>query len=325
MNMKKWFILTVLLGAMPLSMLAQDDDMYFVPTKSNSAKAKASYGVPRDTYYSGSNRSVDEYNRRGSYYETIPGDSLGDIIDFSAVQGVYPDSIGEYDLTRKMQRWDGYEPSEVYAEGYVDGRRDSWHSPWYWHSYYPWYDSWYYGSYWGWYDPWYYGGYWYDPWYYSSWGWGYPYYYRNYWYGGGYYGGGYAHRYYSGSRNHGTPVASGSRGFGNGRSTTYSSGTFGGSRVGSFGGNRTSAARSSSNSTSSSTRAANTSRRVYSNSNGNFGGSLSNSSSGSSSSVSSTRSVISSGSSGGGGGSFGGSRSGGGGGRSGGSFGGGRR
>ena len=88
--MKKWILLSALMGAMPLSMLAQDDDMYFVPTKQTVAQARTHYSVSPRTYYSGSNRSVDEYNRRGSYYQPIPGDSLSDVIDFSAVAGVYP-------------------------------------------------------------------------------------------------------------------------------------------------------------------------------------------------------------------------------------------
>lgn len=315
--MKKWFLLSVVLGAMPLSMLAQDDDMYFVPTKNNVAKAKATYGVPRDTYYSGSNRSIDEYNRRGSSYQVIPGDTLSDIIDFSAVQGVYPDSLGDFGLTRRMERYEGYEPAGSYWSGYAAGQNDAWrwHSPWYWSSYYPWYD--------GWYDPWYYG--WYDPWYYgySGYYWGYPYYYYpRYYYGGYYYGGvggSYAHySRYPGTRNHGSVSGVGNRGISNGRSSTYSAGTFGGSRVNNS--NRSGSFSSTSNRSAS--RTASRTSGTYSNSYGNFGGSSSGSS------VSSSRSSGSSvGSSSSGGGSFGGSRSSGGGARSGGGggFGSGRR
>ena len=116
--------------------MAQDDDMYFVPSKKSSATVtntnrygnSGSYNRPRDTYYSGSNRSIDEYNRRGgSYYQVIPGDTTAnDIINFSAVEGVYPDSTiqDDYALTREMSRWDGYEPESSYWEGYADGRRD---------------------------------------------------------------------------------------------------------------------------------------------------------------------------------------------------------
>ena len=180
--MKKLILFLTLLVACPLISMAQDDDMYFVPTKKNVEKANARYGIPNDTYYSGSNRSVDEYNRRGvggSSYEVIGNDtSMIDVINFSGEQGVYPDSTGDFSLTKKMSRWEGYTPSEAYWDGYNRGRSDewyssSWHSPWY-YSYYPWYDSWYY------YDPWYYHyGYWGWGGYYGSW------YYRPYYYYGG--------------------------------------------------------------------------------------------------------------------------------------------
>lgn len=179
-RMKKWILLTVVM-VLPLTMLAQDDDMYFVPTKENVAKEKKSWGMPADTYYSGSNRSVDDYN----HYKMVPSDSVGnDIINFSAVRGVYPDSTymdssaaSDYQYTRQLSRFDDYVVSEAYWEGYRDGR---WSSPWYYSAYYPWYDVWY--------DPWY--SPWYDWRYHHvgwgwSWGWG--------WYGGYYYP---WHRYY---------------------------------------------------------------------------------------------------------------------------------
>jgi len=185
--MKKWIILSVILGVLPLGMQAQDDDMYFVPTKKNVEKDNARYGLPRDTYYSGSSRSVDDYNRQGSYYEVISNsnDSLNDVIDFSAVQGVYPDSVSDFQLTRRMERFDGYQPTdEAYLRGYRDGRYAStWHSPWYYSTYYPWYDPWFD-------DPWYYSSWrygWYDPWYYRPWGYPYRYYGWGYTWGRPYY------------------------------------------------------------------------------------------------------------------------------------------
>ena len=145
-GMKKMRLISAVLGIgkkvlpfclftfLPLSLMAQDDDMYFVPSKENVAKEAKTYGMPRNTYYSGSQRSVDEYNRRGMSSLT-PIDSAGnDIIDFSAVRGVYPDSTytdqadNDYQLTRKMSRFDDYTPSEAYWDGYRDGR---WSSPWY--------------------------------------------------------------------------------------------------------------------------------------------------------------------------------------------------
>ena len=193
--MKKLILLT-LVSAFTLSMVAQDDDMYFVPTKENVAKEAKKYGMPQNTYYSGSNRSVDDYNRRAQF--SYPADSVGnDIIDFSAVRGVYPDSAysqssenDDYALTRRMSRFDDYTPSEAYWDGYRAGR---WSSPWY-NSWYSWYDPWYYDSWW----------YWNDPFYYSSWyGWRYPWYYST-WYSPRYYGYYGYYRPYGGYISHGT-------------------------------------------------------------------------------------------------------------------------
>jgi len=317
-----------MLGAVSLSSLAQDDDMYFVPTKKNVARDRATYGIPADTYYSGSMRSVDEYNRRwASSYEVLPVDT-GDIISFAGVEGVYPDSLGDFSLTQRMTRFDGYEPSAAYWAGYSRGYSDSWgwHSPWY-YSYYPWYD-WYYDPWY--YDSWYWGGWygWYGPWY-SPWYRGYYSYYDPWYYSGG--GVTYAH-YNPGTENHGRISGAGPTGFASGRTRTYSSGTFGSSRSlgtsvanrsGAYGGSRTSTSAATSTRTRTSTPNYSTNNiPTYSNSNGNFGGSYSNSSSGS---FGGSRSSGGGGgggsvSSGGGGGGGGGSRSGGGGG-----FGSGRR
>ena len=184
--MKRPFILLALVAAMPLTMNAQDD-MYFVPTKKNVEKSKKDYGMPKDTYYSGSNRSVDDYNRRhtecwenqlkdGSQVVAI--DSLGnEIANVNVKKGKSKrDSIlnDDYKYTRMMEMWDGYQCSNAYWRGYNDGRFNRWYG---WSSYYdPWsYSSWY-GPYSLWYDPWFYGyggwyGGWYDPWFYGYAGW----------------------------------------------------------------------------------------------------------------------------------------------------------
>ena len=190
--MKKLLLFSMLVIALPQTMSAQDDDLYFVPKKTSAPQvAQDRFGMPKDTYYSGSDRSVDEYNRRlKSRVEVLDGDTTkSDIIDFSAEKGVYPDSlqIEDYKLTKRMSRFDDYRLADnaSFWAGYEAGRRDwGWHSPWYYSSY-GWYDPWYYSS-WRWYDPWYdpwYYGYagWYDPWYYRpgwgwGWGWRYPYY-----------------------------------------------------------------------------------------------------------------------------------------------------
>ncbi len=243
--MKKFILLTVV-AALPLGLMAQDDDMYFVPTKENKAKEVRTYGMPRDTYYSGSSRSVDEYNRRA--WSTVePIDSAGnDIIDFSAVRGVYPDSAssevaeGDYKYTRRFSRFDDY-VSTAYWEGYRDGR---WSSPWYYNRYYTWYDPWY------WDDPWFYDYYgwrgWYGPWrgWYRPWG-----YYG--WRGVYVYPRSYSRRAGVSRFHVSRPVSSGNRTYRQGGSTsryrngsfgngsTMSRGTFGSSRSssgGSFGG-----------------------------------------------------------------------------------------
>ena len=169
--MKKLLLISLLIGALPLGMEAQDDDLYFVPKKKSVNTVGDDWSQGRQVYYSGSDRSVDEYNRRGSYYEVIGGDSTAtDIIDFSAEKGVYPDSLTaeDFKLAKRMNRFEDYELREdsAYWAGYRDGRYDwGWHSPWY-YSRYGWYDPWYWDSWYGWYDPWYYGYH----------GWGYPYY-----------------------------------------------------------------------------------------------------------------------------------------------------
>ena len=195
--MKKTLILSALAAMLPLTMTAQDD-MYFVPTKKNVEKAKSNYGMPKDTYYSGSKRSIDDYNRHnrtecweeqlkdGSQVVAI--DSLGNEIATVNVKkkksrrnSTYVDE--DYTYTRRMARWDGYECSNAYWQGYNDGRFNRWYG---WSSFYdPWYYSSWYGPYGSWYDPWYdpwcygytglYGGWygWYGGWHpYYSWGWG---------------------------------------------------------------------------------------------------------------------------------------------------------
>ena len=189
--MKRLLLISMIAGMLPLSLVAQDDDLYFVPKKKSVEKVTDNYGIPANVYYVGSDRSIDEYNRRTkSYYEVIGADStLNDTISFSAEKGVYPDSISDEDfkLTKEMSRFDDYRLSDYDAfwAGYNAGRYDwAWHSPWY-YSRYGWYDPWYYSR-WAWYDPWYYGYGWYNPWYYGY-GWYDPWYYGYGWYSPGYY------------------------------------------------------------------------------------------------------------------------------------------
>lgn len=171
------FVLSVLAGLLPLTMAAQDDDLYFVPKKQvNSSTSSMTKSTDRqnDAYYVGSSRDIDEYNRHGEYrhYQNVGTDSLGDdVIEFDAVAGTYPSddnqssaegrySDDDYVNTRSMSRFDGYVGLGYYPWYTCD--------PWY-------YDSWYY-------DPWFYG---YRPWYgwygyYSPWR--YRWYSPYYWY-----------------------------------------------------------------------------------------------------------------------------------------------
>lgn len=208
--MNKMFLSLILLGVMPLVSMAQDDDVYFTPKKTEKTEiSNIQTTKEQPTYYAGSQRNVDEYNRKGnfwSHYQKIGTDKNGnDIIEFRKGNGVYPDSIyidttfvgrysdtilddeEDYRYSARLGMWDDF-----YAPWMYSYRMNS---PYYWHRYYgmnPWYDPWYYsrwGSYYGWYDPWYYSN-----WY--GYGWGYPYY-------GGYWGGGYwpYHRGYIARQN----------------------------------------------------------------------------------------------------------------------------
>ncbi len=164
MIMKKCFLLLVglLAGA---TLWAQTDDVYFVPKKSTKTKTSS------ETYYVGSDRDVDEYNRRGNYLvSAVEPLEEDDIIEFDAIRGQYPDTIyvedpfyedyadeDDYRYTRELYRW--YDPW-YYGWPYRSWWRWGWYDPWY-------------AGYWGWYDPWYWG--WSYSWYwphYYGWGWG---------------------------------------------------------------------------------------------------------------------------------------------------------
>ena len=62
--MKKFILLSISLGLLPFTMVAQDDDLYFKPKK--VVRDRSEQVDTRS--YSGSNRDVDEYNRRGKYW-----------------------------------------------------------------------------------------------------------------------------------------------------------------------------------------------------------------------------------------------------------------
>ncbi len=267
--MKQKILIALAIALLPLHSMAQDD-MYFVPTKKNKKKAREEYLSTIYANYSKDTRSVDEYNRRGSQVSTVQlVDSTGnDIIVFDAVTGVYPDSVvaemyrtdslmsaaTDYQYTKQLSRFDDYQWRQAYNEGYSDGRYDSWggswyYDPWYWNSWY--YDPWYYGR-WG-YAGWDYG--WHYNWHYA---WHRPHY-HHHWHRPNYghrppsNNVGRPHRVVTGTRNQGTFRNNRSNGsfsnnkgsFSNNRgsfssgstrsSSSFRSGSSGGSRSGSFG------------------------------------------------------------------------------------------
>lgn len=227
---------------MPLSLVAQVDDMYYVPGKSQKSDiVKAPDESDQPTYYCGSDRDVDEYNRRGrvkSYYQKIGTDTLGnDIIEFHEGDGIYGFAEGDDTDTvyvdddkvavypGSVQYYDDSDYDYTYSRnlGMFDG-------------FYGWYDP-YFSMYWGGPYWWRYGSYWYDPWYYGMYypwywnGWYSPYYYGwNGWYGWrpSYY---YSYSGPTGTTNHSTGKwhssgrrttgFSGYRGSGNGTSGSF--------------------------------------------------------------------------------------------------------
>ena len=243
--MKKFLLITFIVGLVPLSSFAQVDDMYYVPSKADkeARKAAAEAKAAREAAAAAQARtytppapkplemSVDEYNRRhlSSSYEKIGTDSVGnDIIEFSAGDGTYPARVDTVYVYK-------YDDSDDFRYSSRLGLFDDfygWYSPFlygwrgsYWNSfYYPYYGSWYL-----------------NPWYYSYYGWGYPWYsgygYRYGWYGwytGWYGGGGIAYGGTTGTRNHGNVAHHSAMSAGITRHdgyTTTSRGTFGGRTV----------------------------------------------------------------------------------------------
>ncbi len=269
--MKKFLLLTVIVGMAPLSMFAQNDDMYFVPNKADkearkaAAEAARTYTPPPPRYL---DMSVDEYNRRhlSSSYEKIGTDSVGnDIIEFSAGDGTYPttpDTVYVYkyddsDDFRYSSRMGIFDDFYGWYDPFLYGYRGSFWGGLYYPYYGPWFRSRYYdpffAGWYGWYD-------WYDPWYYSYYRWGWdPWYYSSYgWYSPFYWGRRFVGTYaYNGNTQHHGVTRYSALSAGNAVHhkgyTTTSRGTFGGRGVarGNYG---SSSSRSSRTYSSSSTR-----------------------------------------------------------------------
>ncbi len=201
--MKARLILLAFLIVLPFTGRAQDDDMYFTPSKSSKSSAKTHRIQPVYTpvedededyeYYTGDLRDIDEYNRRPHIAEdedkqAVVLDTLGmkwvlsrtDMGDYVWIPAEDYERIQEqadeyFDDIDDFEDYDGYDDDDynyssrlVRFHGYV--------SPYHF----------------GWYDPWYYDYYWWDPWYswyWRPWYWGYGWGWGLGWYGwGGWYG-----------------------------------------------------------------------------------------------------------------------------------------
>lgn len=195
--MKKLSLLALLFLLPATSLLAQWDDMYYVPKKKAAKPARIAEPVELETeeegvpdYYIGQLRDEDEYNRRdrAHVYGLVTED--GDTTYVTAQQLLRADSLQRYDEPEPEEYICGTRlvrfHSGLYSPYYWDVMYDPWfYDPWY-------YDPWYYGHYgfyMGWHSPYYgYYGY-YSPWYYGGWGFGWH---SSYWHHGGGHSGYYA-------------------------------------------------------------------------------------------------------------------------------------
>lgn len=205
----KTILLSILFSVVASSTLMAQDDLYFKPrSKAEKDKQKLErqerlrmqrdYYDDEPAYYCGSNRNVDEYNRRGKYATSrvaISSDSVAsDVIDFIPGDGKYPQKmdtlmlaqINDSIATKSKKRHDNQYDEDDYRYSRRMAMYDDFYAPYWapWHSWYfgvrPFYDP-----FWSFYDPWFddpwfwhhhyawgYPYYWNDPFY---WGWGYPY------------------------------------------------------------------------------------------------------------------------------------------------------
>ena len=183
--MKKILSLMLLaaVGFMPAT--AQDDDVYFVPSKSSKitknevlnlhSQADRIAAEENNTYaklYEMSDRDIDAYNRRYAATDTVDATAdYADDYDVDNEEGTY---------TRRLVRFHSPTVGVYVSSPYYDVVADyywydPWFSPWYYSPFYgpsyawtwsPWAYDWYWG--WGWHtwwhDPWYHHHhhYWYD-------------------------------------------------------------------------------------------------------------------------------------------------------------------
>lgn len=194
----------MLMGSLVIAGYAQDDDVYFVPSKKKQNTQPAEEYVPNESTYTpitpydtpndydnwadgreNGDRDVDEYNRR------YRNDNLDNDSTATDSNWTEPEDYANGDCTARLVRFHaphaGYVVSSPYYADVVDvwldpWFYDPWYSPWGWYSWnYGWY-GWNYGWGYGWHYGWgwspYWGSYWgpgwawCDPWHHHHHGWG---------------------------------------------------------------------------------------------------------------------------------------------------------
>lgn len=147
------------------------DDMYFMPKASDVAQKKENKETVSPTYYSGSDRDVDEYNRRGYVGDggMASNDSTASDVFYMQSDETYLDSMAgvegsdyaidadDYEYCRRLSRFDDYylygAPWRDPYYGFYGYYSPYWYSAWFAAS--PYYYDWYFAPYYyGWYYPW---------------------------------------------------------------------------------------------------------------------------------------------------------------------------
>ena len=111
---KKMILLAVWTGIMPLSLYAQNDDLYFIPKRSTEkADTDKSQTAPS---YRTSYRDIDEYNRRTPAEPAEEKRSACRDRDRR-----FDDDYDDYTYSQRMRRFDGYYGwNDYYYNNYWD-------------------------------------------------------------------------------------------------------------------------------------------------------------------------------------------------------------
>lgn len=201
-TMKTKLILWMAFCLVALPSSAQDDDIYFVPSKQKKqAKQQKQEALPwkqqplgqssykplyEDSVFTTTDwsegrkspqRDVDEYNRRGGTAESAPA-TFADSLEAAYNQG-YADGKADGAYTERIVRFYAPSPGVYVSSPYYLDYYDLAYDPWYW-GYGSWgctWSGWYgWGSWYGW-RPYYAGWGWYDPFWDYRW---YPYHHHHY-------------------------------------------------------------------------------------------------------------------------------------------------